>query len=143
MIDAKNPKGRPMSNRFFLAFRGNEIQNDYWDYHPICDEESGVDASDFEGEPKVVTNSKYRGGYFYEGNSWARYLHINTIKSHVRDSRHSPSYFKRYNYIVHPLAYRINTNLKPDNSVDGIQWSILNILNEPHFSDVESQFSFK
>ena len=24
---------------------------------------------------------KYRGGLFYEGNSWGRYLHINNMKS--------------------------------------------------------------
>ena len=134
ITDYKHPRGRSLCNRFFMAFRGNEIQNDFWDYHPCDDEESEVDGTEFDPEqPLQVTNDKYRGGYFYEGNTWARYLHINTIKSHERD-KHT-SYFKRYNYIVHPLAYRIATNRKPDNSVDGMQWSILNIVNEPHFGN--------
>lgn len=130
--DSKHPKGRALCNRYFMAFRGNEIQNDYWDYHPCDDEESDINAADLDLEqPIQINNDKYRGGYFYEGNSWARYLHINTIKSHEKDKE--TSYYKRYSYIAHPLAYRICTNQKPDNSVDGIQWSILNIVNEPHF----------
>ena len=28
---------------------------------------------------------KYRGGYFFEGNSWGRYLHINNMKSYQLD----------------------------------------------------------
>ena len=138
VVDANNPKGRHMANRFFMAFRGNEIQNDYWDYHPYNDEESDVNPDDFDEfdeSPKAINNDKYRGGYFFEGNSWGRYLHINTIKSHVRDTSVSPAAFKRYNYIVHPLAYRIATNYKPDNSVDGIQWCVMNIVNEPHFGN--------
>ena len=134
ITDYKHPRGRPLCNRFFMAFRGNEIQNDYWDYHPCDDEEFGVDGTEFDPEqPLEITNDKYRGGYFYKGNSWGRYLHINTIKSHERDK--NTSYFKRYNYIVHPLAYRICTNRKPDCTVDGIQWCILNIVNEPHFGN--------
>ena len=136
VVDAKHPQGRPLCNRFFMAFRGNEIQNDYWDYHPCADPEGGMDGLEEDEEtPTQINNDKYRGGYFYRGNSWARYLHINTIKSHERDTSVSPSLFKRYNYIVHPLAYRINMNRKPDNTVDGIQWAIMNIVNEPHFGN--------
>ena len=36
----------------------------------------------------------------------------------------------RYTYIVHPLAYRPNTQDYPDCSVDAIQWSILNLHEE-------------
>ena len=37
------------------------------DYHPATD--------------------KYKGGYFYPGNSWGRYLHINALKSHIKVER--------------------------------------------------------
>ena len=40
----------------------------------------------------------------------------------------------RYNYIVHPLAYRVLLNELPDCGVDGIQWSVNNInSSESHF----------
>ena len=42
---------------------------------------------------------------------------------------------QRYNYIVHPLAYRSSINTLPDNSVDAMQWCIINIPEEPHFRD--------
>ena len=35
-----------------------------------------------------------------------------------------PEFCKRYNYIVHPLAYRGDIKILPDNSVDAMQWSI-------------------
>ena len=57
VVDANNPDGRPLYNRFFLAFRGNEIQNDYWDYHPTSNagEEGfgGNDVLDFPQEEKT------------------------------------------------------------------------------------------
>ena len=34
---------------------------------------------------------------------------------------------QRYNYIVHPLAYRANVMDYPDNSVDAMQWAIINV----------------
>ena len=141
-LDSRNPGGRRLCNRFFMAFRGNEIQNDLWDYHPVNDEEMREDLTedDFDedqirGFKELDTNDRYRGGYWFEGNSWARYLHINTIKSHERDE--ATSCYKRYNYIVHPLSYRTTTNQQPDNSVDGIQWAILNIVKEPHFGNLD------
>ena len=140
-LDSRNPGGRRLCNRFFMAFRGNEIQNDLWDYHPVNDEEMREDLTedDFDedqirGFKELDTNDRYRGGYWFEGNSWARYLHINTIKSHEKDE--ATSCYKRYNYIVHPLSYRTTTNQQPDNSVDGIQWAILNIVKEPHFGNL-------
>ena len=79
------------------------------------------------------STDKYKGGYFYPDNSWGRYLHINAIKSHVKEKNQD---FKRYSWIVHPLAYRDWLNRIPDNSVDAMQWSILNInTNEPHYQD--------
>ena len=40
----------------------------------------------------------------------------------------------RYSWIVHPLAYRDWLNKIPDNSVDAMQWSIMNInTNEQHY----------
>ena len=38
-----------------------------------------------------------------------------------------PEFCKRYNYIVHPLAYRADVKTLPDDSVDAMQWSIINI----------------
>ena len=40
---------------------------------------------------------------------------------------------QRYNYIVHPLAYRSSIDTIPDNSVDAMQWCIINMPEEPHF----------
>ena len=122
---------RLMSNRFFMAFRGNEIQNDLWDYHPMDENLEKIDQDDGCYQ-QTAPLDKYRGGYFYKNNSWGRYLHIISIKSHKKDN---DNYFKRYNYIVHPLAYRLSMNCLPDNTVDGIQWSILNIVNERNFGD--------
>ena len=129
VVDVTYPQGRLMNNRFFMAFRGNEIQNDLWDYLPSNADVEKYDKIDDQAAPR----DKYRGGYFFQGNSWGRYLHIISIKSHEKDI--ATNYFKRYNYIVHPLAYRLSMNSLPDNTVDGIQWSILNIVNEPNFGD--------
>ena len=38
-----------------------------------------------------------------------------------------PVYCKRYNYIVHPLAYRDSYKTLPDDSVDAMQWCINNV----------------
>ena len=73
----------------------------------------------------------YKGGYFFEGNPFGRYLHIMTIKEHNVDSYLGRC--RRYNYIVHPLAYRDALNNIPDNGVDAMQWCIINIKNEEHF----------
>lgn len=77
-------------------------------------------------------NDQYRGGYFYKnatgGGAFSRYLHIMALKSHVDDP-------KRYNYIVHPLAYRADLNNLPDASVDGIQLAILDTPFEEHFRE--------
>ena len=48
------------TNRFFVSLRGNEIQNDLWDY-----------------DPDVLTNEDvvkgpYRGGYWYNQDVKAR-----------------------------------------------------------------------
>ena len=40
----------------------------------------------------------------------------------------------RYNYIVHPLAYRAAIDTVPDNSVDAMQWCIINMPEEGHFA---------
>jgi len=119
-------------NRHFFALRGNEIQNDLWDYHPYasanCAEDTGNKFAQF------VPTDKYQGGYWYFGNVNARYLHIIALKDHHQDES---GISQRYNYIVHPLAYRQNMKLLPDNSVDGMQWSITNINNEEHFTEAD------
>jgi len=108
----------PYMNRFFVSLRGNEIQNDLWDYNPLT-----VIDSDLKGN--------YLGGYWYEDDIDhrvnSRYLHIVALKT-VNDPP------ERFNYIVHPLAYRPALNEYPDCGVDGIQWSINNIANEKHIT---------
>ena len=71
---------------------------------------------------------KYRGGFYFEGNPFGRYLHVMTIKEHKMDTYSGRP--RRYNYIVHPLAYRSSLNNIPDNGVDAMQWCILNIKKE-------------
>jgi len=148
--DPSDQKNKFINNRFFMSLRTNEIQNNAWDYHPIEDVEGPYEDLP-EGElPErmgVGENTggcdKFRGGYYFEGNSWGRYLHINNIKSCTRDKSITGSGpagdFKRYSYVVHPLAYRDTIHSLPDNScVDAIQWSILNINNEledPHYNN--------
>ena len=67
-------------NRFFIALRGNEIQNDMWDYDPGC-----VDTDE------KVKEKAYQGGYWYKdtkygpGNVKSRYLHINCLKTCLDD----------------------------------------------------------
>jgi hypothetical protein len=75
---------------------------------------------------------KYKGGYWYKGDVRGRYLHVMCLKSHLLNEE---GYFDRYNYIVHPLAFRAAINRLPDDSVDGMQWCIANINNESHFAD--------
>ncbi|XP_028408011.1 uncharacterized protein LOC114530616 [Dendronephthya gigantea] len=119
-------QGRFFSNRYFLALRGNEIQNNLWDYDPYEDvqkEDEGVDEMVYS---QVQPNDRYKGGYWFHGQPFGRYLHIIALKSHTEK-------VKRYNYIVHPLAYRASIHTIPDNSVDAMQWCIINMPEEEHF----------
>ena len=128
-------KHRFLNNRYFMGFRGGEIQNNLWNYHPYDDVEEDEHPEKKEAEKGYhPATDKYRGGYFYPGNSWGRYLHINSIKGHWKEDGKND--FARYSWIVHPLAYRDWLNRLPDNSVDGIQWCVLNInTNEKHFGN--------
>jgi len=156
-------------NRHFFALRGNEIQNDMWDYHPYKsdwqvhltkDEQKWIqDRIDSGEEIRIPTEEElnkyadrhtneeerkdglepfhqfvpvgaYKGGYWYKDDVRGRYLHIIALKSHQKNDK---GHYERYNYIVHPLAYRTSINDRPDNSVDGMQWCITNIINEEHF----------
>ena len=139
MWDPSDNKRKFVNNRFFLGFRGGEVQNNWWDYHPYDDVEDDDDLESPLSEKEECdedyhpSTDKYKGGYFYPDNSWGRYLHINAIKSHVKEKNQD---FKRYSWIVHPLAYRDWLNRIPDNTVDAMQWSIMNInTNEPHYQD--------
>ena len=116
--DAASSNGGPSkplmySNRFFVSLRGNEIQNDMWDYDP--------DVLTTEH----VVKGPYQGGYWFPENVEARYLHIISLKTHQDGEE------RRYNYIVHPLAYRQLLDQLPDCGVDGIQWTVNNISTEP------------
>ena len=128
-------------NRFFPCLRGNEIQNDMWDYDPIT-----VTDEDVKGQ--------YLGGYWYnielekkseldkmsqkeideekKKRVLSRYLHIMALKNHQDVAGSNPVQL-RYNYIVHPLAYRVLLDNLPDCGVDYIQWAINNISKEFHF----------
>ena len=57
------------TDRYFLGLRGNEVQNNLWDYHP-------------HEEDKAEPNDRYRGGYWYHTHPFGRYLHIISLKSH-------------------------------------------------------------
>jgi len=148
--DPQTSKNRLVNNRFFMGLRANEIQNNAWDYHPVEDVEgpyAGVDASKiaeyldrgWNGENGISEISpgktdKFRGGFFFEGNSWGRYVHLNLLKSHAKDFETGD--FKRYSWIVHPLAYRATLNKLPDNNcVDSIQWCVFNIGKDPVFNN--------
>ena len=115
--------------RYFLSIRGNEIQNNLWDYHPheleLDEETDEMESSQFQ------PTDEYRGGFYFEGNPFGRYLHVMTIKEHKVDSYSGKP--RRYNYIVHPLAYRSSLNNIPDNGVDAMQWCIINIEKEKNF----------
>ena len=113
-----------------MSIRGNEIQNNLWDYHPHDDLELKDDTDEMEASQYQPIDS-YQGGYFFEGNPFGRYLHVMTIKEHRVDPFLGRA--RRYNYIVHPLAYRSALNNIPDNGVDAMQWCIINIKNEKHF----------
>ena len=68
-----------------------------WDYHPMDDvynrpcspevPEELQDVVDGGYEFSSGQSDKYRGGYFFEKNSWGRYTHINALKSHVKDDK--------------------------------------------------------
>ena len=90
--DPEMKANRFVNNRFFLGLRSNEIQNNMWDYHPMEDvHEGSMTVPEFETEDRGAYGfsngqiDKYRGGYYFEGNSWGRYTHINALKSHVKD----------------------------------------------------------
>jgi len=120
-------------NRHFLTLRGNEIQNNLWDYHPYAEAE-GRDTDDDEYEQMTPVDSFEGKGYWFPGNAWGRYIHIMALKSHLHESDGTCS---RYNFIVHPLAYRASIKTTPDNTVDGTQWTCLNVNNaalNPHFT---------
>jgi len=145
--DPKSSKNRLVNNRFFMGLRANEIQNNAWDYHPVEDCEgpyAGIDASKIPEYLERTGNAehgispgktdKFRGGFFFEGNSWGRYVHLNLLKSHAKDF--DTGDFKRYSWIVHPLAYRATLNQLPDNNcVDAIQWCVFNIGKDPVFNN--------
>ena len=65
--------------RYFLSLRGNEVQNNLWDYHPH-DEEDGEDQNDLEYS-QLEPNDRYRGGYWFYRQPFGRYLHIIALKS--------------------------------------------------------------
>ena len=71
--------------RYFLSLRGNEIQNNLWDYHPH-DEEDGADPTDLEYS-QLEPNDRYRGGYWFYRQPFGRYLHIIALKSHDIDPK--------------------------------------------------------
>ena len=123
-------EGTFFSNRFFMTLRGNEIQNNLWDYHPH-DEEEGEDTEDLD-YIQLEPNDKYRGGYYFNDNPFGRYLHIISLKSPTADAETGRC--MRYNYIVHPLAYRVSLDTIPDNTVDAMQWCVINVAKEQHFS---------
>ena len=86
--DPDNHKNICISNRTFMALRANEIQNDFWDLHPFANADADAEelCRDFIGN-----HSAYGGGYFHEGKTWGRYLHVNAIKSielEPRDEHH-------------------------------------------------------
>jgi len=110
------------SNRHLACVRGNEIQNDEWDLDPKT-----MVADDLAGP--------YGGGYWYPNNVQGRYLHIIALKTFHDQS-------KRYNYIVHPLAFRASLGL-PDIGVDNIQWSVSNIEKEEHFNTTDKKWGDK
>jgi hypothetical protein len=116
--------------RYFLSIRGNEIQNNLWDYHPH-ELELDDEVTDEMESSQFQPTDQYRGGFYFEGNPFGRYLHVMTIKEHKVDSYLGGA--RRYNYIVHPLAYRSSLNNIPDNGVDAMQWCIINIEKEKNF----------
>ena len=79
-----------VNSRCFMAFRANEIQNDFWDIHPHVQyrgfDHRGFDQDLVSRHPEWITDlighiDKYQGGYFHQGKPWGRYLHVNAIKS--------------------------------------------------------------
>ena len=66
-------------SRYFLGLRGNEIQNNLWDYHPH-DEGTSVIPDDLEYS-QLEPNDRYRGGYWFYRQPFGRYLHIIALKS--------------------------------------------------------------
>jgi hypothetical protein len=70
--------------RYFLGIRGNEIQNNLWDYDPH-DEEESENPEDLVYS-QIEPNDRYRGGYFFHTQPFGRYLHVISLKNHEHDS---------------------------------------------------------
>ena len=87
------------------------MQNNWWDYHPYDDiEDLGnplyMGEKEEADEDYHPATDKYKGGYFYPGNSWGRYLHINALKSHIKVGRERD--FKRLVYTLFTDGAKIN-----------------------------------
>ena len=73
--------------RYFLALRGNEVQNNLWDYDPYDEVEVEGECVDEMVYSQVQPNDRYKGGYWFHGQPFGRYLHIIALKSHEKDSK--------------------------------------------------------
>ncbi|XP_066911021.1 uncharacterized protein [Clytia hemisphaerica] len=116
-------------NRHFMNLRGNEVQNNLWDYDPHDEEDGSIEWD--KKYVQIQPVDAYRGGYWFYNKAWGRYLHIIGLKSvnpNPDPTTKLPAQ-RRYNYIVHPLAYRGSESSLPDNSVDAMQWCIINANN--------------
>ncbi|XP_066912420.1 uncharacterized protein [Clytia hemisphaerica] len=116
-------------NRHFMNLRGNEVQNNLWDYDPHDEDDGSIEWD--KKYVQIQPEDAYRGGYWFYNQAWGRYLHIIGLKS-VNPKTETTTKFpaqRRYNYIVHPLAYRGLESSLPDNSVDAMQWCIINANN--------------
>ena len=49
-----------------MSIRGNEIQNNLWDYNPQHEQEDGEEIDDMEYS-QIEPTDIYRGGYFFKG----------------------------------------------------------------------------
>jgi hypothetical protein len=73
--------------RCFLGLRGNEIQNNLWDYHPHEELEGENLQVDELMYSQIEPNDRYRGGYWFQNEPFGRYLHIFSLKSHENDPK--------------------------------------------------------
>ena len=69
--------------RYYIGVRGNEIQNNLWDYPPREEKEGEIHEILQMTDPF----DKYRGGYWFKDNAFGRYLHIIALKSHDVDPK--------------------------------------------------------
>jgi hypothetical protein len=72
--------------RFFLGLRGNEIQNNLWDYHPHQEDETEEQLDNYDEYIQLEPNDKYKGGYWFPDDPKGRYLHIIALKSTSPDN---------------------------------------------------------